>query len=272
MEPSKVVVFPDSAVRGTDNSNMQIKEFRPKGGKGKWLAVHIPDHMPYPRWNIKLVASKKAAKDLQRVVGPNKASLAMEIQSILGVNEDTLNRMIAQGQNDEDDDDDDDDDSDDGDDNDDDDGDDIGDPLNDGGSCDDYDDLEDKKGKKGNFSTKLRHVKMCKTKTKKTNKKIYDGSGIADLLNDENKPKIHVEQPQGFELRWEDILNSFKNFDVKRKRKICKLFELQNDVCQHAKKRRKHHFKRKLKRYLLRMLRKFLKKNKNDFEEYLSNK
>lgn len=269
-----MVVFPDSAVRGTDTSNMQIKEFHPMGGKGKWLAVHIPDHMPYPRWNIKLLASKKAVHDLQRVVGPNKASLAMEIQSILGINEDTLNRMIAEGQNDDDkeEDDDDDDDSDDSDDGDDDDVDDIGDPLNDGGDCDDSDDLEEEKGKKGNFSTKLRRGKMCKTKTKIKIKKIYDGSGIADLLNDENKPKIKVEQPQGFELRWEYLLNSFKNFDRKRKRKICKLFGLQNDVCQHVKKRRKLHFKRKLKRYLLRMLRKFLKKNKNDFEEYLTTK
>ena len=117
MEPSKVVVFPDSAVRGTDTSNMQIKEFHPKNGKGKWLAVHIPDHMSYPRKNVKIIASKKVANDLHRVIGPNQDTLAREIQSILGVDEQTLQKMIVEGQQNDDantegDDDDDDDDDD----------------------------------------------------------------------------------------------------------------------------------------------------------------
>lgn len=288
IEPSKVVVFPDSAVHGTDTTNMQIREFHPKGGTGKWLAVHIPDHMPYPRKNIKIMASKNAAKDLKRVVGPNKASLAMEIQSILGVDENTLHRMITQGESndgmnkgeDNDDDDEDDEGDKDEDDNDNDDDHAMGDPLSDvetSESCDDSENSEDTKGNKGNFSDKLRNAKMCKAKNKSA-RKIYDGSGIGNQLrededeDDEEEPKVHVEQPEGFELRWEDILNNFKNFNAKRKRKICKLFDLQNDMCRRARRHRKRNFKKKLKHYLLRMLAKFLKKNKNDFEDYLSGK
>jgi len=279
-----VVVFPDSAVHGTDKTNMQIKEFHPKNGNGKWLAVHIPDHMPYPRKNVRIIASKKAEKDLEKVVGPNKASLAMEIQSILGVDEDTLHKMIVKGENNDDADDDDNDSDDDddggGDDNDDDDDDEsdvIGDPLSDdetSDNCDDSKNIEDKGNKKVKFSTKNRHAKLCKTAAKnKTRKEADDGSGIGnDILEVESDDKPKVEQPQGFELRWEDILNNFKNFDAKRRKKICKLFALQSDTCHNVKKRRKHSFKKKLKHYLLRMLRKFLKKNKNDFEDYLGNK
>ena len=279
-------MFPDSAVKGTDTRNMQIKEFHPKNGNGKWLAVHIPDHMPYPRKNVRIIASKNAVNDLRRVIGPTKDTLAMEIQSILGINEDTLERMIEEGKNDDaankedgddddddgdgDDDDDDDDNSDDGDD---DGGDDTdnntndvtGDPLNDGETkCKDSDDI----------STKHQDQNKCKRLGKnKSGKKIMDGSGKGDLIKgdeDDKKPKVHVEQPEGFELRWEDILNNFKNFNAKRKKKICKLFALQNDMCERVTKRRNRHFKKKLKHYLLRMLRKFLRKNKNEFEDYLS--
>ena len=284
IEPSKVVVFPDSAVHGTDTTNMQIKEFHPKGGKAKWLAVHIPDIMPYPRKNLKIFASKNAAKDLQRVVGPNKASLAMEIQSILGVDEDTLHRMITQGESNdgmnkgEDDDDDGEDeerDEDEGD-TDNSDNDAMGDPLNDvetSESCDDSEYIKDTKGNKGTFSDKLRKAKMCKAKNKST-RKIHDGSANVNRLredeDDQDRPKVHVEQPLGFELRWEDVLNNFKNFNAKRKRKICKLFDLQNDVCTRVRRHRKRNFTKRLKHYLLQMLTKFLKKNKNDFQDYLS--
>lgn len=251
IEPSKVVVFPDSAVRGTDIRNMQIKEFHPKNGHGKWLAVHIPDRMSYPRKNMKIIASKKVAKELQRVVGPNQDTLAREIQSILGVDEKTLQKMIVEGQQKDDanmegDDDDDDDESEDEDD----------DEEND--NDDDEDDEEETPGD-GYFNDgKL---------TEKKHKKKF-GSGVEDEIDN---PTVHVEQPEGFELRWEDILNNFKNFNLKRRKKICKLFALHNNRC-HKEKKRKHGFRRKLKHYLLRMLRKFLKSNKNDFENYLSSK
>ena len=283
VEPSRVVVFPDSAVRGTDATNMQIKEFHPKGGKGKWLAVHIPDHMPYPRRNVKIIASRKAVSDLHKVVGPNKASLAMEIQSLLGVDEDTLNQMIRQGErdkeetkdeeeNDEDDDEGESDVDQGGDDNDD---DDIGDPLDDeetSADCNDPDDYDHGKIEhKLNGTAKHREAKICKN----SKAKFAHGYGIANHLKEhgdiEKELKLHVEQPEGFELRWEEILNNFKNFDAKRKKKICKLFRIQNNVCQRLR-RRKHRFQRKLRHYLLRMLRKFLRKNKNDFQDYLSGK
>lgn len=253
MEPSKVVVFPDSAVRGTDTSNMQIKEFHPKNGKGKWLAVHIPDHMGYPRRNMKIIASKKVANDLQRVVGPNQDTLAREIQSILGVDEQTLQKMIVEGQqnddtNTEDDDDDDDDD-------------DSEEEDDEGNDNDDDENDEEESPGDGYFND-------GKISGKKHKKKIMDGSGLED---EDDSPKVHVEQPEGFELRWEDILNNFKHFNLKRRKKICKLFALHNERCHRARKR-KHGFRRKLKHYLLRMLRKFLKSNKNEFEDYLSSK
>ena len=264
---------------------MQIKEFHPKNGKGKWLAVHIPDHLPYPRKNVKIIASKKTANDLQRVVGPNKDTLAMEIQSILGVDENTLHRKILEGENDDetskgdddvDDDDDSEDDDDEDNDNDDDENDVMGDPLNDDETCDDSNSMEDKTDNKINVRAKHRHAKMCKKVAKsKARKQANDGSGKGDDMKEgenEDDPMVHVEQPEGFELRWEDILNNFKNFNVKRRKKICKLFALQNDVCHRVKKRRNHGFKKKLKHYLLKMLRKFLKKNKNDFEDYLSSR
>lgn len=251
IEPSKVVVFPDSAVRGTDIKNMQIKEFHPKNGHGKWLAVHIPDRMSYPRKNVKIIASKKVAKELQRVVGPNQDTLAREIQSILGVDEKTLQKMIVEGQQNDDanmegNDDDDDDESEDEDD----------DEGND--NEDDEDDEEESPGD-GYFNDD-------KLTGKKHRKEV--GSGVND---EDDNPTVHVEQPEGFELRWEDILNDFKNLNLKRRKKICKLFALHNNRCHKAKKR-KHGFRRKLKHYLLRMLRKFLKSNKNDFENYLSSK
>ena len=253
IEPSKVVVFPDSAVRGTDIRNMQIKEFHPKNGHGKWLAVHIPDRMSYPRKNMKIIASKKVAKELQRVVGPNQDTLAREIQSILGVDDKTLQKMIVKGQQNDDanmegddDDDDDDDESEDEDD----------DEEND--NEDDEDDEEESPGD-GYFND-------GKLTEKKHKKKV--GSGVEDEVDN---PTVHVEQPEGFELRWQDILNNFKNFNLKRRKKICKLFALHNNRC-HKDKKRKHGFRRKLRHYLLRMLRKFLKSNKNDFENYLSSK
>ena len=251
IEPSKVVVFPDSAVRGTDIRNMQIKEFHPKNGKGKWLAVHIPDHMSYPRKNVKIITSKKVANELQRVVGPNQDTLAREIQSILGVDENTLQKMIIEGQENDDestegDDDDYDDDDDDSEDEDDDD---------EGNDNDDDENDEDEFPGDGYFND----GKISGKKHKENS-----GSGVED-------PKVHVEQPEGFELRWEDILNNFKHFNLKRRKKICKLFALHNNKCHRARKR-KHGFRRKLKHYLLRMLRKFLKSNKNDFENYLSSK
>ena len=250
IEPSKVVVFPDSAVRGTDIRNMQIKEFHPKNGKGKWLAVHIPDHMSYPRKNVKIITSKKVANELQRVVGPNKDTLEREIQSILGVDENTLQKMIIEGQENsnestEGDDDDDVDDSEDEDD-------------EDEGNDDDENDEDEFPGD-GDFND-------GKISGKKHNQKA--GSGVAD---EDDNPKVHVEQPEGFELRWEDILNDFKHFNIKRRKKICKLFALHTNKCHRARKR-KHGFRRRLKHYLLRMLRKFLKGNKNDFENYLSTK
>ena len=249
IEPSKVVVFPDSAVRGTDIGNMQIKEFHPKHGGGKWLAVHIPDHMGYPRRNVKIIASKKVANELQRVVGPNRETLAREIESILGVNEKTLQNMIAEGQEDDDDNTEGDDDDDDDDDSEDDDDD------------DDNDDDENDEEFPGD-----KHFNDDEIPGKKHKKKA--GSGVED---EDHNPKVHVEQPEGFELRWEDILNNFKHFSLKRRKKICKLFALHNNRCRKARKR-KHGFRRKLKRYLLRMLKKFLKSNKNDFENYLSSK
>ena len=253
IEPSKVVVFPDSAVRGTDTSNMQIKEFHPKNGQGKWLAVHIPDRMSYPRKNVKIFASKKVANELEKVVGPNQDTLAREIQSILGVDDKTLQKMIFEGQQNDDantegDDDDDDDDSEEDDD----------DEGNDNDDDEDEDDEEEFPGD-GYFND----VKITGKKHKKKG-----GSGVED---DDDNPKVHVEQPEGFELRWEDILNNFKHFNLKRKKKICKLFALHNNKC-HRTKKQKHGFRRKLKHYLLRMLRKFLKSNKNDFENYLSSK
>ena len=280
IEPSKVVVFPDSAVRGTDTRNMQIKEFRPKNGQGKWLAVHIPDRMTYPRKDVKIIASKKVADELHRVVGPNKDTLAKEIQSILGVDEETLQRMIANGQQnddfsqDDDDDDDDSEDDDDDEDNDDDDSDENGFPgeedFNDGKTsekCNSKTD-EDKNDKLSDLlATKNPHTKMCR----KNKKKIKDGSGENTGIEDDDSPEVHVEQPEGFELRWEDILNNFKHFNLKRRKKICKLFGLHNERCHKAMKR-KHGFKKKLKHYLLHMLKKFLKHNRNDFEDYLSNR
>lgn len=285
VEPSRVVVFPDSAVRGTDAANMQIKEFHPKGGKGKWLAVHIPDHMPYPRRSVKIIASRKAVKDLDKVVGPNKASLAMEIQSLLGVDKDTLNQMIRQGEhdseenkdeeNDEEDDDEGDSDVDQG--GDDDDDDDIGDPLDDeeiSADCIDTDNTDHSKiDRKLNGTAKHREEKICKNRKAKN---LVHGSGLANQLKEDGdidkELKLHVEQPEGFELRWEEILNNFKNFDAKRKKKICKLFRIQNNVCQRLRIRRKRRFQRKLRHYLLRMLRKFLRRNKSDFQDYLSGK
>ena len=271
IEPSKVVVFPDSAVKGTDTRNMQIKEFHPQEGKGKWLAVHIPDHMPYPRKKIKIIASINAAKDLEKVVGPTKETLAMEIQSLLGINEENLQKMIAKGNSDDenegdDEGDDEDEENDDDNDDDDDEGDVTGDPLDDepmSSKCDD-----------SNSVSASKHKKKCRPLGKdKSAKTTSFGSGLGDQVeenDDDKKPKLHVEQPEGFELRWEDLINNFKNFSVKRKKKICKLFALQNDMCERVTRRRKHSFKRKLKHYLLKMLRKFLKKNKSEFEDYLS--
>lgn len=247
IEPSKVVVFPDSAVRGTDIRNMQIKEFHPKNGGGKWLAVHIPDHMEYPRRNVKIIASKKVAHELQRVVGPNRDTLAREIESILGVDEKTLQKMISEGQENEEDDDVDDDNSEDEDDDD------------EGNDNDDDENDEEEFPGDGNFNDDEIPGKKHKEKA---------GSGVED---EDDNPKVHVEQPEGFELRWEDILNNFKHFNLKRRKKICKLLGLQNNRCRKARKR-KHGFRRKLKRYLLHMLKKFLKSNKNDFENYLSSK
>ena len=249
IEPSKVVVFPDSAVRGTDIRNMQIKEFHPKHGEGKWLAVHIPDHMGYPRRNVKIIASKKVANELQRVVGPNRETLAREIESILGVDEKTLKNMISEGQEGDDDNAEGDDDEDDDDDSEDDDDD------------DDNDDDENDEEFPGDG-----HFNDDEITGKKHKKKA--GSGVED---EDDNPKVHVEQPEGFELRWEDILNNFKHFSLKRRKKICKLFALHNDRCSKVRKR-KRGFRRKLKRYLLRMLKNFLKSNKNDFENYLSSK
>ena len=279
VEPSRVVVFPDSAVRGTDTTNMQIKEFHPKGGRGKWLAVHIPDRMPYPRRNVKVIASRKAVKDLHRVVGPNKASLALEIQSLLGVNEDTLNQMIRQGENENERNNDEDNDEDyekDGEaeenDNDDDDDDDIEDPFDDEDTSADCDNTHN-----ADLKTDRKNVtaKMCRGKNN-VGRNTTDGSGLEHQLNEDlgikDDHKLNVEQPEGFELRWQEILNNFKNFDAKRKKKICRLFRIQNDVCQRLRQKRKHYFRRRLKHYLLRMLRKFLNKNKSDFEDYLSGK
>lgn len=272
IEPSKVVVFPDSAVRGTDTSNMQIKEFHPKNGKGKWLAVHIPDHMSYPRKNVKIIASKNVAKELQQVVGPNKDTLAKEIQSILGVNEQTLQRMIAEGQQNDEDKEDDDEDGEDDDDNE--DADDI-----EGNDNDDDESNDDNPGNEDYSDDKTSDMcdskttvdkKLCQT-LQKIKKKVKDGSGEDIGLEEDERPKIHVEQPEGFELRWEDILNNFKHFSLKRRKKICRIFGLHNRRCRRAKQR-KRGFKRKLKKYLLRMLRKFLKSNKNEFEDYLSKK
>ena len=249
IEPSKVVVFPDSAVRGTDIRNMQIKEFHPKHGEGKWLAVHIPDHMGYPRRNVKIIASKKVANELQRVVGPNRETLAREIESILGVDEKTLKNMISEGQEGDDDNAEGDDDEDDDDDSEDDDDD------------DDNDDDENDEEFPGD-----KHFNDDEIPGRKQKKKA--GSGVED---EDDNPKVHVEQPEGFELRWEDILNNFKHFSLKRRKKICKLFALHNNRCRKARKR-KRGFRRKLKRYLLHMLKKFLKSNKSDFENYLSSK
>ena len=247
IEPSKVVVFPDSAVRGTDIKNMQIKEFHPNNGGGKWLAVHIPDHMGYPRRNVKIITSRKVANELQRVVGPNRDTLAREIESILGVDEKTLQKMIAQGQENEEEDDDDDDDSEDEDDDD------------EGNDNDDDENDEEEFPGDGTFNDDGIAGKKHKEKA---------GSGVED---EDDNPKVHVEQPEGFELQWEDILNNFKHFNLKRRKKICKLLGLHNNKCHKARKR-KHGLRRKLKRYLLRMLKKFLKSNKNDFEYYLSSK
>lgn len=246
---------------------MQIKEFHPKNGKGKWLAVHIPDHMTYPRKDVKIIASKNVANELQRVVGPNKDTLAKEIQSILGVDEQTLQRMIAEGQsndevNNEDDDDDDDDSEEVDDDNDNDDDEYENNEENTPGDGDYNDDKPS-----GKCHSNHRHTKACQ----KNKKKITDGSGGDLVIEDEDEDGVHVEQPQGFELRWEDILNNFKHFNLKRRKKICKLFGLHNDRCHRAKKRR-HGFRRKLKHYLLQMLKKYLKSNKNEFEDYLSNR
>ena len=260
IEPSKVVVFPDSAVRGTDVRNMQIKEFHPKNGRGKWLAVHIPDHMSYPRKNVKIITSKKVANELQRVVGPNQETLAREIQSILGVDENTLQKMIIEGQEKDDEKEGDDDDDDNDDDDDDDDSEDEDD--DDEGTDNDDDENENDEAEFPGVG----YFNDGKISGKKHKKK--DGSGAED---EDDNPKVHVEQPEGFELRWEDILNNFKHFNLKRRKKICKLFALHNNKC-HRVKKRKHNFRRKLKRYLLRMLRKFLKSNKNDFETYLSSK
>ncbi|KAJ7353794.1 hypothetical protein OS493_032379 [Desmophyllum pertusum] len=236
---------------------MQIKEFHPKNGKGKWLAVHIPDHMTYPRKDVKIIASKNVADELQRVVGPNKDTLAKEIQSILGVDEQTLQRMIAEGQsndevNNEDDDDDDDDSEEVDDDNDNDD--------------DEYENNEENTPGDGDYNDDKPSGNVSEEQEKD------EGWVRGDLvIEDEDEDGVHVEQPQGFELRWEDILNNFKHFNLKRRKKICKLFGLHNDRCHRAKKRR-HGFRRKLKHYLLQMLKKYLKSNKNEFEDYLSNR
>ncbi|XP_032241471.2 MATH and LRR domain-containing protein PFE0570w isoform X3 [Nematostella vectensis] len=97
IEPSKIVVLPDVAIKGTDPSNMQVKELQGKKSKGLWLAVHIPDKANVGR-PLKIIATKNAANDLERVVGPNKETLFKELQTIIGVDADTLREMLKAGE------------------------------------------------------------------------------------------------------------------------------------------------------------------------------
>ena len=100
IEPSKVVVLPDAAVRGTDPQNMQIKEIAGKGRSSKWLAVHIPDNVTMFK-PMKIISSKNAAADLDKIIGPNRETLAKELQTIIGVDSQTLKQMIKKGIHDE---------------------------------------------------------------------------------------------------------------------------------------------------------------------------
>lgn len=98
IEPSKVVVLPDVAIRGTDSNNMQIKELNSQKSHGIWLAVHIPDNATSPFRPVKILSTKKAAEDLEKIVGPNKETMFKELQSIIGVDGETLRKMLKAGQ------------------------------------------------------------------------------------------------------------------------------------------------------------------------------
>ena len=88
-----MVVLPDEDVQGTDTENVQIKEIGGKGRSSKWLAVHIPDNITHFK-PMKIISSKNAAADLEKIVGPNRETLAKELQTIIGVDSQTLKEMI----------------------------------------------------------------------------------------------------------------------------------------------------------------------------------
>lgn len=88
------MVLPDEAVQGTDTENMQIKEIGGQGRSSKWLAVHIPDNVTHFK-PVKIISSENAAADLEKIVGPNRETLAKELQTIIGVDGKTLNKMIT---------------------------------------------------------------------------------------------------------------------------------------------------------------------------------
>lgn len=98
IEPSKVVVLPDVAIRGTDSNNMQIKELKSQKSHGIWLAVHIPDNATSPLRPVKILSTKQAADDLEKIVGPNKETMFKELQTIIGVDGATLRKMLKAGQ------------------------------------------------------------------------------------------------------------------------------------------------------------------------------
>ena len=88
-----MVVLPDEDIQGTDTENVQIKEIGGKGRSSKWLAVHIPDNITHFK-PMKIISSKNAAADLEKIVGPNRETLAKELQTIIGVDSQTLKEMI----------------------------------------------------------------------------------------------------------------------------------------------------------------------------------
>lgn len=287
MEPSKVVILPDNSIRGTDAENMQIKELKSKSSHGIWLAVHIPDNATVPR-PVRIISTKKAADDLERVIGPNKETMFKELQAIIGVDSETLRKMLRAGQvrniqhrklkkhYDDDEDDDLDDEQDDDNEADDDDDDDYSGEDEDD-ECDDEDDDDDDDYEYR--KRKHRKDRGSGSKCKKQNAKIMpwtmsktgSGAGIiaGKIMNDEAHGNS-VYQPSGYKQRLAELFNKF--IKKKKKKKVCEhaTHPLIQSLCKemsenHGKQspnhpRRQHlkHIHNKYYRHLKHLMRKFL--------------
>lgn len=294
VEPSKVMVLPDVAIRGTDAENMQIKELKSKSSHGIWLAVHIPDNATVPR-PVKIVSTKKAADDLERVIGPNKETMFKELQTIIGVDSATLRKMLRSGQvdnirhrkrkkhYDDDDDDGDDDDEEQNDDNqaDDDDDDDEDDDdysgEDDEEDCDDDEDEDDdeyhRRKKHGRHGDKGSGTKS-KCKKKQTSKilpwTLSDTGSGGKMLNDDVQNNVY--QPSGYKQPLADLFNKFAKNSKKKKKKVCShathplIQALCKEMSQHhglhsPNHPRRHHVHNKYYKHLKHLMRKFLDKH-----------